>query len=299
MIDLREPAVKLMKTAGDAESALFVSLGNMTIPDITIMNLINWVAAGAMIIGGVFPFIPQYLDIRKTGNSEGFSTFVCLNLLIANTLRILFWFGKHYELPLLVQSIIMIVTMLALVHVCVAAKHKSEIISSKVRKFSDSSVPHSSLNSSSHNHQTDSTESSFLDFDTQYFWKWTDFSSYIQFMLAFSTVMGLITFILINFWLYVETIGFLAVFAEAMLGAPQFYRNYQNQSTQGMSKKMVAMWTCGDVFKTVYFILRETPAQFWICGILQVSIDISIFMQVYMYRNLPPRKLVKQHLMAE
>ncbi|KAL3859819.1 hypothetical protein ACJMK2_010011 [Sinanodonta woodiana] len=273
MIDLREPAVKLMKTAGDAESALFVSLGNMTIPDITIMNLINWVAAGAMIIGGVFPFIPQYLDIRKTGNSEGFSTFVCLNLLIANTLRILFWFGKHYELPLLVQSIIMIVTMLALVHVCVAAKHKSEIISSKVRKFSD--------------------------FDTQYFWKWTDFSSYIQFMLAFSTVMGLITFILINFWLYVETIGFLAVFAEAMLGAPQFYRNYQNQSTQGMSKKMVAMWTCGDVFKTVYFILRETPAQFWICGILQVSIDISIFMQVYMYRNLPPRKLVKQHLMAE
>lgn len=88
--------------------------------------------------------------------------------------------------------------------------------------------------------------------------------------------------------IYVEIIGFLAVFAEAMLGAPQFYRNFQNKSTQGMSKKMVLMWTFGDVFKTCYFILREAPPQFWICGMLQVSIDISIFIQVFIYRNLSP-----------
>lgn len=50
---------------------------------------------------------------------------------------------------------------------------------------------------------------------------------------------------------------------------------------------MVGFWTCGDVFKTGYFIVRQAPAQFWICGMLQVTIDISIFIQVYMYRNLP------------
>ena len=33
---------------------------------------------------------------------------------------------------------------------------------------------------------------------------------------------------------FVETVGFLAVFTEAMLGTPQFYRNYTNQSTYGM-----------------------------------------------------------------
>uniref|UniRef100_A0A0B6Z865 PQ-loop repeat-containing protein 1 n=1 Tax=Arion vulgaris TaxID=1028688 RepID=A0A0B6Z865_9EUPU len=77
----------------------------------------------------------------------------------------------------------------------------------------------------------------------------------------------------------------MAVFTEAMLGAPQFLRNFQNKSTAGMSKKMVGFWTCGDIFKTVYFILREAPSQFWICGMLQVSIDISIFVQVFFYRN--------------
>lgn len=55
--------------------------------------------------------------------------------------------------------------------------------------------------------------------------------------------------------------------------------------THFCSKKMVGMWTCGDCFKTGYFIVRQAPAQFWICGMLQVGIDISIFLQVYCYRN--------------
>lgn len=48
---------------------------------------------------------------------------------------------------------------------------------------------------------------------------------------------------------------------------------------------MVVMWTGGDLFKTVYFIIREAPFQFWICSILQVSIDFLILAQVYIYRN--------------
>ncbi len=31
-------------------------------------------------------------------------------------------FGKHYELPLLLQSIVMIATMMAMMHVCVTVK---------------------------------------------------------------------------------------------------------------------------------------------------------------------------------
>ena len=54
---------------------------------LTVSNLVSWGAATAMIFGGVVPFIPQYLDIRKTQNAEGFSTYVCLALLVANTLR--------------------------------------------------------------------------------------------------------------------------------------------------------------------------------------------------------------------
>jgi len=84
---------------------------------------------------------------------------------------------------------------------------------------------------------------------------------------------------------YIETIGFLAVFFEALLGTPQFLRNYRLKSTEGMSVKMVLMWTSGDIFKTVYFLVRHAPAQFWLCGALQISIDIAILCQVMIYSN--------------
>lgn len=54
-------------------------------------QLVSWGAAGAMVFGGVVPYIPQYRDIRRTQNADGFSTYVCLVLLVANILRILFW----------------------------------------------------------------------------------------------------------------------------------------------------------------------------------------------------------------
>ena len=53
-------------------------------------------------------------------------------------------------------------------------------------------------------------------------------------VLIFIAVGGYITYLFLSFTTFVELIGFLAVFTEAMLGVPQFYRNYINQSTMGM-----------------------------------------------------------------
>ncbi|XP_059164921.1 solute carrier family 66 member 2-like isoform X2 [Physella acuta] len=242
-----------MNFASDFDIATFSIMG------FTILDIVSIGSQAAMVLGGVVPFIPQYLDIWRSRNAEGFSLFVCLALLIANILRIMFWFGKHFELPLLAQSIIMIFTMLILVQLCVDVKSRMEIISSKPRRFTD--------------------------FDPAFFWRWTDFLSYLEFVTLFTLCIGIITYLLINSVVYIELLGFMAVFTEAMLGAPQFLRNFQKKSTAGMSRKMVGFWTCGDIFKTVYFILREAPAQFWICGMLQVSIDISIFIQVFIYRH--------------
>lgn len=58
---------------------------------VPMQQLVSWGAAGAMVFGGVVPYIPQYRDIKRTQNAEGFSTYVCLVLLVANILRILFW----------------------------------------------------------------------------------------------------------------------------------------------------------------------------------------------------------------
>ncbi len=56
-----------------------------------LMELITWISVGSMIFGGVVPYIPQYRTISRTKDSEGFSTFVCFVLLVANILRIFFW----------------------------------------------------------------------------------------------------------------------------------------------------------------------------------------------------------------
>lgn len=112
-------------------------------------------------------------------------------------------------------------------------------------------------------------------------------------MLVVWAIGSVVTYFMLPVDWFMETIGFLAVFTEAMLGelitfhrtsfvnwcscltlstgAPQFLRNYKNKSTHGMSFLMVIMWMIGDVYKTTYFLLRSSPMQFWICGMLQVS----------------------------
>lgn len=236
--------------------------------DISVMKLVKWISCGAMIFGGMVPYIPQYREIKRTEDAEGFSLFVCLTLLVANTLRILFWFGKRYEIPLLIQSVIMNVTMLAMIHLCVHVRSKNQIIRGRERVFTD--------------------------FDRRYFWAWTDFISYVDFMLLFTIICSILMYLFIDYIPFVELVGFLAVFTEALLGVPQVLCNYQNKSTEGMSLKMVVMWAMGDTFKTGYFLIREAPVQFWLCGGLQVCIDAFILCQVYWYRNSPGVRSKKQ-----
>ncbi|XP_017782142.1 PREDICTED: PQ-loop repeat-containing protein 1 isoform X2 [Nicrophorus vespilloides] len=232
---------------------------------LTVGHLVGWVSAGAMIIGGVIPYIPQYKQIKQTQDAEGFSLLVCLALLIANTLRIMFWFGKHFEYPLLIQSFIMNITMFTMIHLCVRVRNKNQIMQARQRIFTD--------------------------FDSKFFWNWTDFQSYMDCMLVFTIVSSFLMYLLMDYVIFVETVGFLAVFTEAMLGAPQLVKNFKNKSTEGMSITMVALWTFGDIFKTAYFFIREAPLQFWICGCLQVSIDLLILLQVYIYRcNEEPKR---------
>lgn len=224
-----------------------------------VSTVISWIASGAMIFGGAVPYIPQYRDIKKTDNADGFSTYVCLVLTVANILRIMFWFGRHFETPLLLQSFIMIATMMVMLQLCIKVKF---------------------ANKDGHTHVTKHT---FLELDPKYFWKWTRFVDYAQATACFTLLCGYITWLLIEVPVFVETLGFMAVFIEAMLGTPQFLKNYQNKSTQGMSLQMVLMWTSGDLFKTGYFLLKDAPVQFIICGCLQVGVDISILTQVWWY----------------
>jgi len=240
-----------------------------------LMSLVTFVAEMSMVFGGVIPYIPQYLNIKRSHNTKGFSLYVCLALIVANTLRILFWFGRHYEYPLLLQSVLMNLAMLELVRLCVTVNDKSR----SERLLAPA------------NQKKESEQHIFIDFDPKFFWQWTDFQSYVEAVMTFLAIGCVTMFFMLKVEPFVETVGFLAVFTEALLGTPQFYRNYRNKSTFGMSLPMVLMWTSGDVFKTSYFVLRKTPVQFAVCGCLQIAVDLAILAQVWYYKDNTAKKL--------
>ncbi|KAM6946213.1 solute carrier family 66 member 2 [Aplochiton taeniatus] len=219
-------------------------------------SLLSWLASCVMVFGGALPYVPQYQEIVRSGNTEGFSTRVCLVLLVANILRIFFWIGKQFEVTLLLQSVVMIVTMLAMLHLCCSVQNSNRVSTKQHR---------------------------LADLDLRYFWSWTAFEDYLLFCLLLAVLCGLATALLLDSVLFVEGLGSLAVLSEALLGLPQLLQNHSHRSTRGMSVKMVLLWTAGDVFKTVYFVMNDSPTQFWVCGSVQILVDVAILLQVIYY----------------
>lgn len=75
---------------------------------------------------------------------------------------------------------------------------------------------------------------SLPDLDLRYFWSWSSFEDYLMFCFAFMLLCAFITFLFLDWVLFVEALGSLAVMFEAMLGLPQLLQNYNNRSTRGM-----------------------------------------------------------------
>ena len=78
------------------------------------------------------------------------------------------------------------------------------------------------------------------DFDYNYFWRWSYFSDYCIFISLFSLAGGLLTALFFNVSLYIELLGFASLLLEACLGLPQLWRNFSNQSTEGMRSAPLA-----------------------------------------------------------
>uniref|UniRef100_A0A1I7XPE7 PQ loop repeat protein n=1 Tax=Heterorhabditis bacteriophora TaxID=37862 RepID=A0A1I7XPE7_HETBA len=136
-----------------------------------------------------------------------------------------------------------------------------------------------------------------LDGDLSAFWAWHDLKSFLITLGLFTTFWSIVTAILIRFTWYVEALGMVSLLVEASLGAPQLIRNMQRKSTQGMSVPMVLAWLCGDLAKTGYFVVTGSPLQFWVCAILQISIDLFILGQVFVYmKNNATTELPKWYL---
>jgi uncharacterized protein with PQ loop repeat len=209
-----------------------------------------------IVAGVAWPYIPQARMMWNTKNANAFSLLASFVVIVSATMRVFFWFGRHYEVTLLVQAICSIIAQLSMVWVVVTIKaHNNPTPKVKHRTISD------------------------LDWRT--FWAWDDYYSYLNF--EFVLVMGLMLFQVAcgSFAWYVESLGTLSLGIEALLPLPQAIKNFQNKSTAGLSSVMILSWVAGDAFKTIYAIAKQQPLQFIMCGLFQVSVDIVLFLQLY------------------
>jgi len=69
---------------------------------------LSTLAGVGMAVGPPLVYADQAISIIKKKDATGFSRDVCAILLIANITRCFFWLGDHFEIALLVQSILMI-----------------------------------------------------------------------------------------------------------------------------------------------------------------------------------------------
>uniref|UniRef100_A0A4W5M1J9 Si:dkey-246g23.2 n=1 Tax=Hucho hucho TaxID=62062 RepID=A0A4W5M1J9_9TELE len=179
----------------------------------TLWRSLDWLACCVMVVGGALPYAAQYQQILRTKNTDGFSTRVCLVLLVANILRILFWetLGKKKET--ITFHYLPSVCLSLSVSVCVCLS-RSVCLSVCLSLH----PPHLSLS----------------DLDPRFFWSWDSFEDYLIFLLAFTLPCAFTTLLLLDSSLFVESLGSLAVLTEAMLGLPQLLQNQRNHSTTGM-----------------------------------------------------------------
>lgn len=222
------------------------------------------VSAVAMAVSPPLPFVAQYLEMRRTRSSEGFSTLVPLLLLAANALRLAFWFGKRYSAVLLVQSVLLIATQLALLRLAVALRAAR-----------------------AHKKREDRARDPSLAAFFAHFWAWDDFALYAVAFGAFLALCLAVGVCVQHVAWLVELLGAAAVAAEALLAVPQIVHNHRARSVAGVAPLMVAGWFAGDGFKTAWFAATHAPVQFLACGIWQLFTDCVLAAQFVLYRGTP------------
>lgn len=186
-------------------------------------------------------YFEQIYYIIKSKENIGYSIDTSGILLFANSTRIIFWFGEHYQINLLIQSILLILTHLLLLYVCI--------------RYSPPAY-----------------QSRYLDF-----WQWNKYYVYVLSLISYNCLLIGLYFILHRYHIFVNILGYLALGLEATLPIPQIIKNYQQKSLEGFKYTILLGWIAGDSFKVVYFILQSSPLPFALCSIIQVTFDISKF----------------------
>ncbi|POY71765.1 hypothetical protein BMF94_5126 [Rhodotorula taiwanensis] len=218
------------------------------------MGALAVIAGVLMAVGPPLAYADQYVSICKKHDSRGFSIDVTGILIIANITRLFYWLGEHFQTYLLVQSVLMIVTQYGLLYVCVLYRPSD---------WRDHVPPRPGN-----------------------FWQWTKFTTFLEATAILIVGHAMLLLVLHRVDLYIQILGFVALGLEATLPIPQVVANYRAKSTAGFRHSVLASWAVGDACKTVYFyVTPDNPLQFKLCGLFQLSVDLLLCVQTYLYRK--------------
>lgn len=211
-----------------------------------------------MAIGPSLVYVDQVKSMVFKKDATGFSRDTCAILLIANIMRCFFWLGNRFEVALLIQSILMILTQSALLYVCLLYNPpvSRELSGTSARPFR--------------------------------FWQWSTFTQYIEFLAGFILCQIILFLVLGRADIFINLLGFAALGLESTLPIPQLLTNQKQRSLHGFRMTTLAGWVAGDTYKTLYFFLQHSPLQFKICAIFQLTTDCIIVLQRLRYGNAPP-----------
>ena len=227
-------------------------------------SIIKYSADILMIFIPSIGYIFQAMKFKQTKSSKGFARFLCLLLLIANILRVFFWFGKKFSLPLLFQAIIVIISQIYLIHVYLEYQEDLPM-------------------------KTEKTMNEYLTnwketLSPKKIWNWNDEIEYYKFILFIIVFLSIICTVVgtKNLQFY-EILGTLSVSCETFIELPQIKENCMIKNTKNLSGTMVFMWFVGDLFKTTYNLMYKSPMQMIIGGIIMNCEDIILSSQFLVY----------------
>lgn len=204
-----------------------------------------------LVFGPILGYIPQYLEIWKTRNHRAFSKKVSMILLVANILRLGYWWYEKFEDTLVWQAFVMIGAQLLMLELILRIKSMAEMKS---------------------------------------FWRMMGWliGSLLLLIASLSTFIAL-DLRIFRLEYSGQILGFAALSVESTLAMPQAYRNWKHKCTSGLRPELIFSWALGDAFKTGYFIIRRAPWVFLMCGIVQLLVDGLIFVQMWLYSENPDK----------
>ena len=222
--------------------------------------LVKFLADILMIFVPSIGYFFQAKKFKETKSSKGFAKFLCLLILIANILRVFFWFGKKFSLILLYQSIVVILSQIYLIHVYLEYQEDFSVKSEK--NISEYLINWSETLS------------------PRKIWNWDDEIEYYKFIIFLVVIFSIICRIGKNSSQLFEILGIISVSFETFIELPQIKENCMTKDIRNLSGEMVFMWFAGDLFKTSYNFIYHSPLQIIIGGIIMNLEDIILSSQV-------------------